>query len=261
MRKLVFITLAVVLVGGAIIGAGYYFVHQNVETTLAGLPALVYPGFKTWPTPRTFDGPGSVFQEKDNTFYSVGQANLPNKNVGTEALVTVHTTGKWKGDVLAQFTGAGAGTFGIKNDQDLDLSLQFDGAERWRIEGLKLGDAIKAMMLPFSGGGNFYVVREAISVRRISYKVAFSDEAEGAASAKTAVIGKESPGLDGKIVVKASSKNVLELEQAFTEPHYVFYLASQVIPASGFDNAEVFLRIMPESEPIKWAAEVRPGRT
>jgi hypothetical protein len=250
--------VAVAVIGGASIYVGNWYLNRNVETTLAGLPALTYPGFQTWPTPRTFDGPGTVFQEMGKKFYSIGPTGLTNQNVGTEALVNVHTTGKWKGDVLAQFTGTGSGSFGIRNDQDIDLALEFEGSERWRVDALKLDDAIKAMKLPFSSGGKFYVVRESISVKRISYRVSFNSDAESDATAKVATVGKETPSIDGKITVKAVTKNALELKQEFARPHYVFYLASEIGPSVDLSN--VFLQHVPASASINWYTETRPLR-
>lgn len=120
--------VAVLVVAGVFVVWSYF---HTPSITLVGFPPISIPGFHTWPTPRTFDGPGSIFVIDDGVFSNHGTLNFPVEDAGDETFTNYNGNTKWSGSVLSQMIGI----FDEKlaSELALDVSVMLLGTHRWRI--------------------------------------------------------------------------------------------------------------------------------
>ena len=103
-RTWLILIAATLIVGVVLVLARQIAPKTKTIITLEGLPPLSYPGFQAWPTPRTFDQPGTAFILKGDRIEYFADLLDP-KKVGVESLVSATKTEKWKGGLLAQVLG------------------------------------------------------------------------------------------------------------------------------------------------------------
>lgn len=240
--------IGLLVVASVIVLAPNWMATTNkTVVTLGELPPISYPGFELWPTPRTFDQPGTAFILKGDRIEHFAELIKP-YNVGKEALVSATTTGKWKGALLAQFLGPAADKFSIKSDQDIVVKLELSDGDRWRIERPALEEAIRQLTWPDKEEGTPYVVTEAISINSIHYVVTLSGGAEG--SLDTSGVGSLPMGT---VTAEKRNDGSYVLKQVFAEPHFIFYQASRVDPGRGLS------RDKSDTDQLKWTTEILPS--
>src|SRR4051812_37496862 len=98
----IWLIVALVIIGAAVVMLPL-FLPRKVQVT--GFPPLAYPGFQTWPTPRTFDPPGTVFVLDQDYLDYRASLGIPVRRVGTEDFASLSAHGKWTGSSLADFVG------------------------------------------------------------------------------------------------------------------------------------------------------------
>src|SRR6266568_6162421 len=98
-------TVVIVLV---IVAAWWYLKKRPRFPTAPLANGLKYPGFQTFPTPRTFDFPGTVFRiDRSGTRFVV--TTLPvSCESGREALGSYTTTGSWTLSALLRYLAGGS---------------------------------------------------------------------------------------------------------------------------------------------------------
>ena len=248
------VVLGVLAAATAILLAPHWWVKTNrTIVTLAGLPPISYPGFQLWPTPRTFDQPGTAFVLKGDRIEHVADL-LENKRVGVESLVNATTSETWNGGLLAQFLGTTPAKLSTNSNQDVIVKIELSDGERWRIDRQALDAAIKNVNWPPEEEGTPYVVTEAISVNSIKYEVTLSGGAGG--SLDTSGLGGAATG---NITAEKKDDGSYVLNQEFSEPHYLFYLASRVRRPQELGHPEAMSS--PENTQLKWTTEVIRGST
>ena len=183
---------------------------------------LSYPGFQVWPTPRTFDQPGTVFLLNRDQIIHVGEVNQPPIKRGYESLMGATTTDTWNGTLLAQYLGTTPAKLNVKSDQKINVTVQLSGAERWMVTEREhpMDKAISQTGLyKRLDEGTPYLVTEAISVNGMEYDVTVDSSQGGTLEIPEAV------SANGSISAEKISGSRYSLKQSFSQPHYVFYMA------------------------------------
>jgi len=237
----------IIFVGSALVLAPHLLKKSSILVTLDGLPPISYPGFQLWPTPRTFDPPGTAFILKGDRIEHVADLLKPNK-VGVESLVGAKTRANWKGGLLAQFLGTTPAKLAIDSNQEVTVEVEVSEGERWRIDRQALDEAVKHVNWPSEEQGTPYVVTEAISVNSIKYEVSLRGDVGG--SLDTSGLGHTATGT---LTAQENEDGSYVLNQVFSQPHYIFYQASRINRPPGH-AAE--LRTIPESNQLRWTTEV-----
>src|SRR4051812_16481017 len=105
-RKIVAVIVGVlILLAGGIWLVPHFLSKPKIELTFSGLPPISYQGFQPFPTPREFDGPGTVFRKDGDVVYFVTSLPVKVDVAGKETLVSGKVNGKWNGNLLSQYTG------------------------------------------------------------------------------------------------------------------------------------------------------------
>lgn len=251
------LSLKILVVG--IVASFSFFLIYEIFKPIHDLPLRVdgilrpsMPGFQTWPTPRSFDPPGTVFRLDGESFIHIAQLPVQNSDVGSESIPSQTLSGTSSGSLLGYLRGQIEGGLGLEGNTTYQVTLNFSDVHRWRADSSQLEQALNSLQIPSGSRGPIYVVREAISVRSIQYEVSFHQAGRGSASLEQA----QNYGR-GQIAVSSLSNGRYEINQSFEEPHYVFYLASQVRRLSGIDQSRIIL-IDPPSE-LRWIQEIHPA--
>ncbi len=247
MNRMILIVLSLVVAISATFG-GCGSLSPNI--TVSG--ALTYPGFDTFPTPRTFDGPGSIFRiDEDGRHFPVAQLNVPIEHPGDEAFSEYIGVGNWTLEALAQFIrGSYLGEGGLNAKKFASVVVKLGAGRRERSLGKYIDSAIAKERIDFEwrAGSRYYVVVETISVKDIEYSV-FDAAGQSAALRGTfnallsAGIGVESGRLEGRSLV-----------QRFPEWHRVFYLADEISPPA-LGVTEAAPKRMLAQKPLVWMSE------
>ncbi len=244
-RRSLFIGGGVFLVtaGTASSVIGYETTHRSVSVVAA---PWSYPGFQSWPTPRDFDGPGTLFTLDAGYFEFVRNLQLPVDLAGDESFSDVDSSNSWDGGILGNF--AGSASIGLLADSKARLKIKFSlqGAQRWRVDQVAVRHAVEndpALNNPAS----LYVVTEAISVTGITFFLQKDDLNTGALTGTL--------GGDQKIQLSANdaADGTVGLNVRYDRPYYVFFRPMEIQKLQGFDNPEILL-LEPEA-PLSWSRE------
>src|ERR1700730_1320420 len=74
---------------------------------LSTLPDLGLTGFQTFPTPRTFDGPGTVFRiTRERIRFPVTRLNVPVEQAGDESFANYTKKVEWSLGFVLKYLGA-----------------------------------------------------------------------------------------------------------------------------------------------------------
>jgi hypothetical protein len=242
--------LAVLGLGAVILLVPYLFKPKVIVT----FPVpLSYPGFQSWPTPRTFDQPGTVFLLNRGQIIHVDAIHQPPKKLGDELLMAATTTDTWNGTLLAQYLGTTPAKLNVKSDQNIKVSVQLNGAERWWLENQQiLASALDKLGLRDRlDEGTPYVVTEAISVNGIEYDVTVDSKEGGALEIPDVA------SASGSVSAERISDRRYSLKQAFSQPHYVFYMARR-IEQSYRQNRDYPWITEPVDYILRWTREELP---
>jgi hypothetical protein len=216
------------------------------------------PGFQVFPTPRTFDGPGTVFRvDQNHTRYPVTELRVQVKDVGEEQVGTYAKHSSWKLSALANFLGA------IKNllvdpsvsadlSKTINSTFEFGEGHRERIVDEKeLNDSLNKSGVTFRKDSRYFVIYETIAVPKI--KVVITNGSELSAEAKADL--KKVANAD--IGIKGDSESEFALIKNFDKPFRVFYTAEEILPGGvGLNEnggAEI-VKLKPEEQPV-WSDE------
>ena len=163
---------AVVICAGVVLLYPVLFIKPKNANALVSMPVpLAYPGFEVWPTPRTFDQPGTAFVRNDAQMIYAGKVPVEAEDFGPEMLFAADTTDNWNGSMLAQYMGTTPAKLKVKSDQKITVKVELRGAERWRIDPQETELSLNSFKWPTESGGRF-VVMEAIAVRGIRIMLA-----------------------------------------------------------------------------------------
>jgi hypothetical protein len=211
--------------------------------TIVGFPDLFYPGFQTWPTPRSFDGPGNIFTLDDGYLNNIGRLNASVQDVGDETLSNYNGNTTWNGNVLSQFLGIFDAKLAAESNINVNVSLL--GAHRWRIDPDQLSKAVNEWAIQHPNV-NPYVVTESISVTEIDYVTGSNKVISGDAKLNV-------KNTQATVSSKQDDKGNWSLSAKYTIPHYVFYRAGQITRLHGLDHPEAILE--EKDHPLRWQVE------
>lgn len=208
---------------------------------------LRYPGFETFPTPRSFDGPGHVFRvDGAGKKFTVTQLGVRVDPVGEEEFPEYHQKSDWGANAVAKFMSV-ALSAGMSSDYTLEVSL--GPGSRERTYDLDIDEQLLAAQLDFKPGNRYYVVRETIAVPWV--KMTLLDTNEANARLRNAI--------DKKIIDDATlgwswtSNDKVSLVRSFRTPHRLFFLADELTPSNVAEKQ--VRRQTPPMGSVAWASE------
>jgi hypothetical protein len=169
-------------------------------------------------------------------------------------LATYRTSSKWAVAALLQFmagaphvNGSAKGSFGVS------VKVVLEGGVREITFDADVDELLRAALLTYRNDSKYYVIRETISVSRITYDFKGTGQLE--ASAKEAIRSL----VKGSQVFSWTDNSRSTLSQKFDRPYRVFFTADELLaPGLGMGESGP-TRIQPE-EPIAWTNEVVEGR-
>jgi len=221
------------------------------------------PGFMLFPTPRTFDGPGTVFRiDKGKTRFLVKRLAIKVDEAGTEELPVRSKSVTWTASALATFIGApqivqdARGSF--KADSSLKSEISFGQGTRERTYDEDVTKALNAAHIPFNDhkDSKYYIIRETIAVSSINIVIEQSAALDASAKATLKQV------VDNQADMKWSGADREALTKAFKQPHRVFYTAEEILPpGSGLaTNSEPRLLPLSPNHPLSWDKEMEDGK-
>lgn len=217
--------LSSVLVIVALIGGGC---STGPTPTKASVPNLIYPGFETFPTPRLFDGPGTVFRiDKDRKRHHVKTLDIAIQGPLPEALADAATGSMSLIDIAAYLAITNVPVdLNVKAEfqRNAFQSAKFGKGARYRTEDDPIDKAILAAKIDYKPRNTYWVIREVIATDRIDVSLLdwVAKNASFAATIKR--IFTLSPSVD------ASAFERRELKKTFERPYYVFFIRDQIFP-------------------------------
>jgi hypothetical protein len=150
-----------------------------VSVTLAGCrtkggelgidPIVQYPGFKTFATPRTFDGPGTLFRiDEQGTRFPVAKLGVSVDDAGTETLPSTEWKKTWGLNAVLQYITLG--TVSGEASHATTLTVRFGPARRERTFDDDIDRAIVSHGT-WKEGSTYYVIRETIAFTTLEYEL------------------------------------------------------------------------------------------
>lgn len=211
-------------------------------------------GFQTFPTPRTFDGPGTVFRiAPDRTRFSVAKLNVPIDQVGVERFANYTKTDVWSLATVIKYVGApqllSDAQVSANLGSSLELTLQIGQGSRERTYDADVTAALNAASIEYRVDSRYYIIRETIGVSDLSYR--FTRKKDLTSGVTAALI--KTVQATGSLQWVSSEQT--DLVQKFDRLHRVFYTAEEIIPSVGLLGAEPERRRV--KEPLEWTTENR----
>jgi hypothetical protein len=160
MRPTVWSLAAIVIL--AAIGIGYWL-FQVFEQPDVTVSRILLSGFQTFPTPRTFDGPGTVFRiAEDRTKFPVTTLIVRVQQVGKEQFANSTQTGQWTLGALLKFWGAqeilSDPEVSGKAGSSFQLTIQIGEGSRERTDDSEVAAALKAASIDYRDGSHYFHV-------------------------------------------------------------------------------------------------------
>jgi hypothetical protein len=223
-----------------------HFWRRKGVVDVIGFPPLQYPSFQTWPTPRDFDGPGTIFNITDNNFIYRGGSSKKPFLAGNEILADIQTRQEWKVGLLEQFLGS---ILSLKGSSAGDINAHFEatGAQRWRTHTDAVVKELKPLIEKYIDQP-LYLIVEAISVKSLSYTVNSNALHKEAIKINTAASGGS---VDVKRAEDGSDRFILS--RKFDRPYYVFYRAQRIELLSGMESSQII--VVDQDESLQWKME------
>jgi hypothetical protein len=221
--------------------------------------SLRYEGFDTFPTPRTFDGPGYVFriEKQSKKKFPVTELNVKREPpVGQEAFPSYNQIVRWSATLVASYLGAPETvitTASADASNDVDVQIKLGLGKRYRVYDDAVEEALKSARIRFREDSDYYVVREAIAVPTISVILARKATATAGIRAMFQKIVDTTANVHWEDQSKAS------LIQDFgQQPHYVFFTVDRVVPSGiGASETSEAVIVSPDiREHVEWKEEV-----
>lgn len=226
------------------------------KTDLTVEKDLAYPEFETFPTPRTFDGPGTVFRvDQTNTQIPVKQLSLNVKNVGEEQFATFKRTVGWNVGALAKYLGATDVLSNLqasgKAGSTAVLDVRLGKGQRFQAFDDDVRKAIKDAQIEYDRNSNYYVIIETIAVQNMYFDRNTNHSLSADAQAAVNSIVEASANADWHDNAKKT------IDQDFGKPFYVFFKRVEILPPGNRLNPTTepkLLKVVPGSQPL-WTQE------
>lgn len=220
------------------------------EGTFGLQDSLSVPGFQTFPSIRTFDGPGTIFRvAKDGTKYPATTLTVPVVPRGDETYPEIERTGTGDLDAALTFIGLPDSARATKRVA-VTMHARIGPGTRFSTFDTAVDSALATTRIDWRSGSKYYLIRETIAVASLQFSATQTTSSEGTWAA---VIGKL-VRLGGKIAGQDSTS--VSLDRAFNPIANVFYTAEEVLPpAPGMFTAPPARR--PLHEPLRWRKEVQ----
>jgi hypothetical protein len=192
----------------------------------AGIPQPE-EGMYAFPSPRTFDAPGTVFRVRPDGIRTLvlTSAELPAFAVDTASEHLAVTIAAARGSLspLATFLGIRL-TADLERDDTVRVSVS--GARREYTTERRLRTALAAILdsTDFAGSGKLYVILETILADSVDILVAGS-RSFAVARGDSGIVSADSSGL-----ARWSATSSSKLQVRFPRPYRVFYKAVVVSP-------------------------------
>ena len=189
---------------------------------------LKLPGFQTFPTPRTFDGPGTVFRITDGKKFTVTELKVRLHPAGTEEFADYKRNVDWSFELLGRFLGlakaavGAGGSLGVERDQQ--FTLRHRTGHPTRTYDAEIRDSLRRANIEFAKGSRYYVIREVISIKNLYVDAGPTWRAD----VKANVAWKKL--VNGRGEAKWADASQTTLIRSFKPAHHVFYVAEQVLP-------------------------------
>jgi hypothetical protein len=215
---------------------------------------LKYPGFQTFPTPRTFDGPGTVFRlTADQHRYSVTLLKVRIDKVGTEEFPNYSSDVKWSVGALVNLLKVrllSTPEVGAELQRQVQINISLGTGYRERTYDDDVDQALRSAHIAYRRDSRYFVVREAIAVDSLSISANPRTSAGADAHAALNRIATAEGTLHWQDETHKS------LVRTFTPPHYAFYLVDEVLPPGpGVAGESVPRRYKLTDEILRWTDE------
>lgn len=222
-------------------------------TNVTGGFDLSYPRFQTFPTPRTFDGPGEVFRidqhGKRQPVTNVA-SQLPPLSAGSEFLPRYSSKTHGTVDAMLAFLGRTTANASLdaRARQQIDVTVELFEGERERSYDEPLKTVLQAYFdaYPMIEGSDYFVIRETIAFSKISYVFSQQD---------ASTIGGELGVHQVAILVGAhvrADENSWVLDQVFETPHRVFFNADRIKREKGKGDQVGRIVLLPAPPGLRW---------
>jgi hypothetical protein len=185
---------------------------------------VVAEGFEMFPTPRTFDAPGTLFRiNREGTRLHVADWSTK---------VSIETSPERVPDFAHTGTRTlNVGFFlrflkiGIKRDVKFKVDLSLEGAQREITSDSEIFDVISDMIptVAVVEGSRYYIIRETIKVDSMRYKLSQQTLGDFGGSAAF------SDSVSAAGLVWTDSLDY-QIHQKFDDPHRVFFKVEELVP-------------------------------
>ena len=202
-------------------------IHQVVTTP----PEIVIePGLKAFPTPRAFDGVGTITRiDREGVSHPFAMLKVtPPPTLNPEQLPQYKMTDTVGASLLLSFLRklAGSPSVGGVVGKTVVLSFTAVGTQRERSNDLDLRQALKPILgqLDFSDGSRYYLISETVLADSIAYTVAQSQVDSLGGSANLQNVAK------GNVGIRRNGSSEYTLIARLRPPMRIFYKAEEILP-------------------------------
>lgn len=216
------------------------------------------PEFQAFPTPRTFDAPGTIFRI-DATGKSFGVEDLSDRikiRKGEESIGQYKSTMRTKLGNFLKFLNTNQISLGIGLEQNSNaiINIEFlaDSLTREKTFDNNIKNALNDAIykIEWKDNNKYYIIRETISAQKIFYK--FSSSFNDTIGVKISL--NELINTNSNFKKDLASK--YDLIQSFSQPHRIFYKVEEIIQFNGLDGKITFGIEPTDTTPV-WQDEVR----
>lgn len=213
---------------------------------------LSYPGFETFPTPRTFDGPGLVFRIDDKgSRFPVTQLAVSVEPAGEEEFPRLSQQSNWNAGLVASFLST---TLNLDASSKYTLEICIGTGSRERTFDDAIDEALGKADVTFKTGSRYFIIRETIATPSMSLKLLDNDET----SAKLKAELDKKVSSDAELKWKWNSQEKVTLVSDFKIPHRVFFLAEELLPPGHPVVGEGKIRrLSVKPGEVQWTSEAR----
>lgn len=242
---------AVGLVSVLVLSALAAFVLRPWESSRPEL----FPDFKMFPSARTFDAPGTVFRiNPDGTRFDVIDlsSRIPTSG-GDESIPEQMGHRKLSGEAISDFLSA-KGSASASGSDSYDVFLSLTGVRREKIFDTDLDKVLATALggIVLRRDSRYYVIRETIAARAISYRLTSSD----AASAHIKV--DQQKIANGNAKLERTSSGETRLVVSFEAANRIFYKPEEIkFESSGITGTLTVTR-SPVTADLAWRGRM-PG--
>jgi hypothetical protein len=237
--------LGFLTVGVAVCVAFDVLAHHDTLINV-GFPDIELSRFQSWPTARTFDGPGTLLHLQDGELIYDGALPVKAFRAGAETLPVVTRT--WDTGVLSQFIGGGLGKFGLVSGLKVNVSFEAGDAERYRVDPEAVRSSIRQRAETLRQGE--YVVMEGIAVTRLHLHVEASQSMRGTAETVTSSTG------EAHVTATRAGDGSLSIDARYDTPRYILFRKSDIRSLRGLNSSEWLL--VDDDQELEWSRESIP---